>query len=87
MASDKLRKESQRIVVMKIGRIVQFGLVFSVVCSSCCLLTVHDSKHCVNHDSFGSGGFKGGVIICSYKLACVSVCSICHCSRMQIFSP
>lgn len=78
MARDKLGEESQSIVVMKIRRMVQFRLVLSVVRGTCCVLTIHNGKHCMDHDGLRCGWFKGWVVVSSNELFYVRICFLCR---------
>ena len=72
MAGNELRKVSQSVVIVEIRGMIQLRLVLGVLSGTCGVLTIHDGKHSVDHDSLGNGGFEVRVIVSSDKLARVS---------------
>lgn len=72
MASNELGKVSQSVVIVEIRGMVQLRLMLGVLSGTCSVLTIHDGKHGVDHDSLGNGGFEVRVIVSSDKLAQVS---------------
>lgn len=72
VASHQLSEEAQSIVIVKIGRLVEFCLMDGTFWSTCGILTVHDGKHRMYHNSLGDGGFEIVVIINSCELVSVS---------------
>lgn len=72
MASHQLSEESQSIMIVKIRRLIEFCLMVGTFWSTCGILTVHDGKHCMYHDSLGDRWLKIGVIVNSFELLSVS---------------
>ncbi len=69
MAGNELGEMSQSVVVVEIRRMIQFRLMLGVLSGTCSVLTIHNGKHSVDHDSLGNGGFEIRVIVSSDKLA------------------